>query len=306
MVASVEIVDVAPRDGLQSEQSPVATEVKLELIARLADAGVRRVEATSFVDPTRVPQMADADELMAALPERDDLTTIGLVLNDRGFDRAVAAGVDQITTVVVVSETFSQRNQGMSTGDAVDVWHAIADRARDAGIGTSVTLSAAFGCPFEGEVDPGRLLEVCDAVVEEPPDEIAVADTIGVAVPTDVTARVGAVVERNRGRAVRCHFHDTRNTALANIVAALDAGASVIDASVGGIGGCPFAPAATGNVATEDVVYALERMGIDTGVDLDALIAAARWLEDALGHPVPSMLSKAGPWPDRSGQTGSA
>ena len=297
MVAPVEIVDVAPRDGLQSDPSLPSTEVKLELISRLADAGIGRVEATSFVNPKRVPQMADADELMAALPERDDLTTIGLVLNDRGFDRAAAAGVDQVNAVVVVSETFSQRNQGMGTDDAVAVWHGIAQRARDAGIGTSVTLSAAFGCPFEGEVDPGRLLEVCDAVVEEPPDEIAVADTIGVAVPTDVTARVGAIVERNRGRAVRCHFHDTRNTALANIVAAIDAGVGVIDASVGGIGGCPFAPAATGNVATEDVVYALERMGIDTGVDLDALIAIAAWLEDALGHPVPSMLSKAGAWP---------
>ena len=296
MSERVEIVEVAPRDGLQSDPAMPSTEVKVELIERLIVAGVSRIEATSFVNPQRVPQMADADAVMAAVPAAEGISRIGLVLNRRGFERAVEAGVDEINAVVVASETFCQRNQGMSTAEAVAVWADIAEVARAAGLGTSVTIAASFGCPFEGEVPVGRLHEVVDMVMEHAPDEIALADTIGVAVPFDVEERVGPIVDRGDVRA-RCHFHNTRNTGIANVAAAAAVGVRVFDSSVGGIGGCPFAPAATGNIATEDVVYLLHRMGYDTGLNLDALIETAAWLETALDHSVPSMLSKAGGFP---------
>lgn len=296
MSERVEIVEVAPRDGLQSDPAMPSTEVKVELIERLLASGVSRFEATSFVNPMRVPQMADADAVMEAVPAAEGVSRIGLVLNRRGFDRALVAGVDEVNAVVVASETFCRRNQGMSTADSVEVFAGIAGVAKQAGIGTSVTIAASFGCPFEGEMPVGRLHEVVDMVMEHAPDEIALADTIGVAVPSDVEERVGPLVDRGDVR-VRCHFHNTRNTGIANVAAAVAIGVRVFDSSVGGIGGCPFAPAATGNIATEDVVYMLHRMGYDTGLDLDALIATAHWLETALGHGVPSMLSKAGPFP---------
>jgi hydroxymethylglutaryl-CoA lyase len=296
MSERVEIVEVAPRDGLQSDPAMPSTGVKVELIERLVAAGVSRFEATSFVNPTRVPQMADADAVMAAVPPAEGISRIGLVLNRRGFDRALEAGVDEVNAVVVASETFCQRNQGMSTAESVEVFAGIAGVAKEAGIGTSVTIAASFGCPFEGEMPVSRLDEVVDMVLEHAPDEIALADTIGVAVPSDVEERLGRLVDRDDVR-VRCHFHNTRNTGIANVAAAAAAGVRVFDSSVGGIGGCPFAPAATGNIATEDVVYMLHRMGYDTGLDLDALIATAHWLETALDHSVPSMLSKAGPFP---------
>ena len=296
MSERVEIVEVAPRDGLQSDPAMPSTEVKVELIERLIVAGVSRIEATSFVNPKRVPQMADADAVMAAVPFAEGISRIGLVLNRRGFERAVEAGVDEINAVVVASETFCQRNQGVSTAEAVAVWADIAEVARAAGVGTSVTIAASFGCPFEGEVPVGRLHDVVDMVMEHAPDEIALADTIGVAVPSDVEERVGPTVDRDDVR-VRCHFHNTRNTGIANVAAAAAVGVRVFDSSVGGIGGCPFAPTATGNIATEDVVYLLHRMGYDTGLNLDALIETATWLETALDHSVPSMLSKAGGFP---------
>ena len=296
--AAVEIVDVAPRDGLQSDAAMVSTATKVELIGRLVDAGVRRLEATSFVNPKRVPQMADAEALMAALPRLDDVTYIGLVMNRRGLDRALAAGVDEINAVVVCSDTFCERNQGTTTAQAVAVWEDLAEGARAGGIGASVTLSAAFGCPYEGEVPTERLAAVAAEVVRSGPVEIAVADSIGVAVPPDVTERVAAVRDAVGDEVrLRAHFHNTRNTGFANAVAAVDAGVEVLDASLGGIGGCPFAPAATGNIATEDLVYLLDRMGVHTGISLEALCDGARWLADELGHPVPGYLSKTGGFP---------
>ena len=297
-VAPVEIVDVAPRDGLQADATMVSTATKLELIGRLVDAGIKRLEATSFVHPKRVPQMADAEAVMAAVPRYEDVSYIGLVMNRRGLDRAVDAGVDEINAVVVCSDTFCERNQGTTTDGAVVAWRELAEVAQAAGIGAGVTLSAVFGCPYEGKVPVERVASVAAEVARSDPVEIAIADTIGVAVPTDVTATLGAVREAvGPDVRLRAHFHNTRNTGFANVVAALDAGVEVFDASLGGIGGCPFAPAATGNIATEDLVYLLDRMGVRTGVSLDALCDSARWLEETLDRPVPGYLSKAGGFP---------
>ncbi|MXV90838.1 MAG: hydroxymethylglutaryl-CoA lyase [Acidimicrobiia bacterium] len=296
--AAVEIVDVAARDGLQSDPTAVSTAGKVELIARLVDAGVRRLEAASFVNPKRVPQMADAEAVMAALPRSDDVTYIGLVMNRRGLDRALAAGVDEINAVVVCSDTFCERNQGTTTAGAVSLWEELAEGARAGGISAGVTLSAAFGCPYEGHVPVERLAAVAAEVVRSNPAEIAIADSIGVAVPQDVTERVAAVREAvGDGVRLRAHFHNTRNTGYANALAAVDAGVEVLDASLGGIGGCPFAPNATGNIATEDLVYLLDRTGVDTGVSLEALCESVLWLEEILDHPVPGYLSKAGGFP---------
>ena len=295
---TVEIVDVSPRDGLQSDAAMVSTADKVELIGRLVEAGVRRLEATSFVNPKRVPQMADAEALMEAQPRPDGVSYIGLVMNRRGLDRALAAGVDEINAVVVCSDTFCERNQGTTTAEAVAVWEDLADGARAGGIGASVTLSAVFGCPYEGEVPVERLAAVAAEVVKSDPVEIAIADTIGVAVPPDVTERVAAVREAvGPGVRLRAHFHNTRNMGFANVVAALEAGVEVFDSSLGGIGGCPFAPAATGNIATEDLVYLLDRMGVGAGVSLESLCKSALWLEELLGRPVPGYLSKAGGFP---------
>ena len=296
--AAVEIVDVAARDGLQSDPTAVSTAGKVELIARLVDAGVRRLEAASFVNPKRVPQMADAEAVMAALPRSDDVTYIGLVMNRRGLDRALAAGVDEINAVVVCSDTFCERNQGTDTAGAVALWEGLAEGARAGGISAGVTLSAAFGCPYEGDVPVERLAAVAAEVVRSDPAEIAIADSIGVAVPQEVTERVAAVREAvGDGVRLRAHFHNTRNTGYANALAAVEAGVEVLDASLGGIGGCPFAPNATGNIATEDLVYLLDRSGVETGVSLESLCESVRWLEGILDHPVPGYLSKAGGFP---------
>jgi hydroxymethylglutaryl-CoA lyase len=293
----VEIVEVGPRDGLQNEDTVVDTATKVALIERMLDAGVRRIEATSFVHPRRVPQMADAEGVMAAVPRDRDASYIGLVLNERGLDRALDAGVDEANVVVVATETFSRRNQGAGVDEMLRAWEHIAGRARQAGVRTSVTISAAFGCPFEGEVPPRRVAELASRVAVAGPDEIALADTIGVGVPPQVTAVVEGVREVVGDTPLRCHFHNTRNTGFANVVAALDAGVAALDASVGGIGGCPFAPAATGNIATEDLIYLLDRVGVDHGVDLARTSATARWIGEQLGTTVPGMLSRAGPFP---------
>ena len=298
---AVEIVDVAARDGLQSDAAMVSTAAKVELIGRLVDAGVKRLEAASFVNPKRVPQMADAEAVMAALPRSDDVTYIGLVMNRRGLDRALAAGVDEINAVVVCSDTFCERNQGTTTAGAVALWEELAEGARAGGISAGVTLSAAFGCPYEGDVPVERLAEVAAEVVRSNPAEIAIADSIGVAVPADVTERVAAVREAVGGEVrLRAHFHNTRNTGYANALAAVEAGVEVLDASLGGIGGCPFAPNATGNIATEDLVYLLDRTGVSTGISLEALCESALWLEQLLDHSVPGYLSKAGGFPRRT------
>ena len=293
----VEIVEVGPRDGLQNEDALLDTAVKVELITRMLDAGVRRIEATSFVHPGRVPQMADAEAVMAAVPRDRGASYIGLVLNERGLERALAAGVDEANVVVVATETFSRRNQGVGVDDMLAAWQRIATRAHAEGLRTSVTISAAFGCPYEGEVPVARVVDVARRVAASGPAEIALADTIGAGVPP----QVGEVIAATRAAVgevpLRCHFHNTRNTGFANVVAALDAGVTALDASVGGIGGCPFAPAATGNIATEDLVYLLDRMGVAHGLDLGRTSATARWVGERLGATVPGLLSRAGPFP---------
>jgi hydroxymethylglutaryl-CoA lyase len=293
----IEIVEVGPRDGLQNEPGVVPTHTKVELIKRLLAAGVRRLEAASFVNPKKVPQMADAEEVLKALPRLPDVVYIGLVLNRRGFERALDAGCGEIGMVVVASDTFNRRNQGVSTEASVAAWLDIAAAAHAAKLRTQVTVSSAFGCPFEGEIAPERVVELARRVAEGGPHEIALADTIGVAVPSQVTELVGRVRAALPGLPLRCHFHNTRNTGMANAYAALEAGVGVLDASLGGIGGCPFAPAAAGNIPTEDLLYMLERMGLQTGIDLVSLIECSRWLQAEMGRPAPGMLAKAGPFP---------
>lgn len=300
MTGQVEIVEVSPRDGLQNEATPVTTAQKVELITRAIAAGARRIEVTSFVHPKRVPQMADAEAVMAALPRGKDVSYIGLVLNGRGFDRALAAGVSEVNYVLVASDTFSQRNNGAPTLETLSGWAEVAASARAANMPTSVTIGASFGCPFEGEVPVARVVDIARRAAEHGLDEIALADTIGVASPADVVERFNAVAEALPGIRLRAHFHNTRNTGIANAYAAVMAGVGVLDASLGGIGGCPFAPAATGNIPTEDLVYMLGRMRLATGIDLPAAIEAAKWLETVIGRPNPALLGRAGIFPPRS------
>lgn len=297
MSRTVEIVEVAPRDGLQNEPEILATEDKLELIARCVAAGARRVEAVSFVHPGRVPQMADAEAVMAGVERRDDVSYAGLILNARGLDRALAAEVDEVNYVVVATDTFGTRNQGTTTEQAIELWESLAPRAREAGVVTTVTIGAAFGCPFEGEVGLARIEGILPRIAATGVDEIALADTIGVAAPDDIVRKLEAVAALAPGVRRRVHLHNTRNTGIANAYAAAEAGVGAIDSSLGGVGGCPFAPNATGNVPTEDVVYLLERLGVTTGIDLPALLPSVPWLADRLGKPVPGLLSKAGLFP---------
>lgn len=294
---AVEIVEVGPRDGLQNEPSLLPTETKAELVRRLIAAGARRIEVASFVNPKRVPQMADAEALLARLPKRTDVSYIGLVLNRRGFERAQAAGISEINFVVVASDTFNRRNQGVSTKDTLVAWAEIARVAHAAGIAASIVIGAAFGCPFEGEVPVSAVVEIAADAARAGPREIALADTIGCAAPGDVSDRFNAVTAAVPDVRLRGHFHNTRNTGLANAYAALVAGAAVLDASLGGVGGCPFAPAATGNIPTEDLAYMLGRMGVRTGLSTMSLVEASAWLEQRLGHALPAMLGKAGPFP---------
>ena len=288
----VEIVDVGPRDGLQNEEKTLTPEVRAELCDRLAAAGLPRVEAVSFVDPKRVPQMAGAEEVMDDLHRSENTVYAGLVLNERGYERAVEAGVDEVRYAFPVMETFAKKNQNTTVEDATALSGRLVERARLDGIRVSITLSAAFGDPFEGKVEPGHVLTIAERVAEAHPDEVILADTIGVGVPTQVRELVSGVAAM--GVTVGCHFHDTRNTGIANAAAAIESGAAVLDASVGGTGGCPFAPRATGNIATEDLVYLLHGMGHETGVDLDALIDVAGWLSERLGKELPGQVYKAG------------
>jgi hydroxymethylglutaryl-CoA lyase/(R)-citramalyl-CoA lyase len=287
----LQIVDVGPRDGLQNEEKILSPSLRAELCDRLAAAGLPRVEAASFVNPARVPQMAGAEEVLAEIERRTGTLYAGLVLNERGYERAVQAGVDEVRYAFPVTETFAHRNQNTTVEAATALAARIVERARLDGVRVSVTLAAAFGDPFEGRVEPERVLEIAARVAEAHPDELVLADTIGVGVPVQVETLVGGVVEH--GITVGCHLHDTRNTGVANALAAVRSGATVLDASVGGTGGCPFAPRATGNVATEDLVYMLDGMGYETGVDLDALIKCAEWLSRQLGKELPGMVYKA-------------
>ncbi len=288
----VELVDVGPRDGLQNEDKTLSPETRAKLCDRLAAAGLPRVEAASFVNPKRVPQMAGAEEVMAKIERHPGTAYAGLVLNEKGYERAVEAGVDEVRYAFPVTETFAKRNQNTTVADATALAARLVERARLDGVRVSITLSAAFGDPFEGRVEPGHVLEIAGKVADSNPDEIVLADTIGVGVPTQVRDLVEAVVAF--GVTVGCHFHDTRNTGIANAVAAVESGATVLDASVGGTGGCPFAPKATGNISTEDLVYTLHGMGYDTGVDLGKLIEVAAWLSEQLGKELPGQVYKAG------------
>jgi hydroxymethylglutaryl-CoA lyase len=298
VTTEVEILEVSPRDGLQNEDTLLSTEDKVELVERAVRAGAHRVEVTSFVNPSRVPQMADADEVMTALPRTEGVHYAGLVMNRRGLERALKAKVDEIDVVVVATDTFCRRNQGMTTAEACATAAELVKEARAAGVFTTVTIGASFGCPFEGEVPSDRLREVVQRVVDAGPDELALADTIGVAVPSDVSARLA--IAREVGGSdlpLRVHLHDTRHTGVANAVAAVEAGATTLDASIGGAGGCPFAPNATGNVATEDLVYLFDRMGIPTGFDLGSVSETVGWLEARLGRQLPGALLRAGAFP---------
>ena len=296
MTASrVTVYDVGPRDGLQNEPEILDVSTRAELVRRLVGAGVPAIEVASFVDPRRVAQMAHAEEVVEAVGPMSDVVCAGLALNERGYERLIATGLDEVRFAFGVTESFNERNQGASVEESLTAAGHIVSRAREDGVRSTVTLSVAFGCPFEGEVDPGRVLEVAGRIAESRPDALVFADTIGVAAPgavRELTARAAALDIPIGG-----HFHNTRNTGYANALAALEAGATVLDASVGGLGGCPFAPKATGNIATEDLVYALHREGVPTGIDLEALIAVAAWLSETLGRQLDGQLYRAGTFP---------
>ena len=297
MSRAIEIVEVGPRDGLQNEAQLVSTTDKVELIRRCIAAGARRIEVASFVKPRKVPQMADAEAVVAALGEMEGVTRIGLVLNLRGAERALACGIDQLGGVAVASDAFGIRNQGQDSAQSVTEAISIIALAKAAGRSAQVTIAAAFGCPFQGEVDPAHVVAMTRLLAQAGPAEIALADTIGVAVPAAVTALVSAVRTAIAPLPVRVHFHDTRNTGIANVWAAVEAGATTVDAALGGLGGCPFAPGAAGNVGTEDVAYMLQRSGLETGFDLDRLLAASHWLAGVMGKPLPASLARAGIFP---------
>lgn len=296
----VSVVEVGPRDGLQNEDVILDAKTKVDMIHRLMDAGATRIEATSFVHPKAVPAMADAEEVMSHVDRRPGVSLAGLVVNERGFERAVTAEVDEINFILVATETFSQRNQGASVSEAVASWETLAATAAEEGLHRTVTIGAAFGCPFEGEVAVARVVEVARRAADIGLEELCLADTIGVGDPrhvsrllTEVRTAVGDDV------ALRCHFHNTRNTGFANAYAAIEAGVSALDSSIGGIGGCPFAPAATGNIATEDLAYMLDRMAVESGLDLPALLPNATWIGQQLGKDqVPGLTSRAGLFPE--------
>jgi len=291
----VTVYEVGPRDGLQNEPDVLEPDVRAELVTRLVAAGVRAVEIASFVDPRRVPQMAGAEEVAAAVERREGVVYAGLALNERGYERLVAAGLGEARFAFGVTESFNRRNQGASVEESLAAAETVVARARADGLRSTVTLSVAFGCPFEGAVDPGHVAALAERIAEAGPDALVLADTIGVAVPREVRALTERVTPL--GPAVGGHFHDTRSTGYANALAALEAGASVLDASVGGLGGCPFAPRATGNVATEDLVYLLHREGVETGIELEALIEVAEWLSGLLGRTLEGRVYRAGVFP---------
>jgi hydroxymethylglutaryl-CoA lyase/(R)-citramalyl-CoA lyase len=321
MATRVQLCDVGPRDGLQNDELVLDPAVRVEMVERLAATGLPRVEAASFVHPGRVPQMAGAEDVFAGIERRAgtryaglvlnergldralaagvdvvNASYAGLVLNERGLDRALAAGVDVVNASYAVTDGFARANQNSTAEGAATAAERIVARARDAGVPVAVTLSVAFGCPFDGEVDPGLVLHHVGRMAAAGADELLLADTIGVAVPAQVRRLVPAAVDAMGGRPVGLHLHNTRNTGYANADAGIEAGATLLDASVGGLGGCPFAPGATGNIATEDLVYLLERSGIETGVDLDAVIGVARWLGAVVGRELPGLLHRAGPF----------
>ena len=288
----VTICDVGPRDGLQNQPKVLEAAVRADLVNRLAQAGVPRIEAVSFVNPARVPQMAHAEEVVAAIERREGVVYAGLVLNEKGYDRLARTGLDEAHFTFAATESFNQRNSNATVEESLGAAERIVERAHADGMRATVTIGAAFGCPFEGNVDPTRVLALAERMIAAGADEVVFADTIGVGVPRQVRHLVGEATRL--GKPVAVHLHNTRNTGFANAYAAVESGASVLDASVGGIGGCPFAPRATGNIGTEDLVYMLEGEGVETGIDLDALISVAHWLEGVLERQLEGQVYRAG------------
>lgn len=301
MSRAIEIVEVGPRDGLQNEPVALDPQTRTAFVEMLEAAGARRIEAVSFVHPGRVPQMAGAEAVMAGLARAPGRSRIGLALNEKGYDRALETGVDEVNVSLAATDGFGLRNQGLKVADQLAMLASIVGRAHNgAGGGTpriSAIVSVVWGCPFEGEVPVEQVSAIVGEIAALGVSEIGLADTIGVGDPWSVRDRVAAARRAAPDARLRLHFHDTRNTGLANAFAGIEAGVDVLDASCGGIGGCPFAPKATGNIATEDLVYMLERGGFTTGYDLDALIATAHWIGERLGKPAPSRLSRAGGFP---------
>ncbi len=298
----IEIVEVGPRDGLQNESAVLAPAVRADFVRQLEAAGARRIEAVSFVHPKYVPQMAGAEAVMADLPQAEGRSRIGLALNARGYDRALATTVDEVNVALAVTDGFGLKNQGLAVKDQLAMLGEIVARRHnaaesDGAPALTATLSCVWGCPFDGEVSVEQVADMVGAIGGMGVAEIGLADTIGAGDPWAVTRKVEAVRKAAPDARLRLHFHDTRNTGLANAHAGIEAGVTVLDASVGGIGGCPFAPGATGNIATEDLVYMLHRGGFETGYDLDALIETARWIGGQIGRPTPSALSRAGGFP---------
>ena len=302
--SAIEMVEVSPRDGLQNEKVILPASIKLELIDRAIASGVRRIEVASFVNPKAVPQMADAEAVCDGLPDRADVTYIGLVMNRRGAERAFATGrIDQLGIVAAATDRFGIANQGQASDASAEMATELIQFAQSQGRTAQATIAVSFGCPFAGEVDEGRVLALATQVAAAGPVEISLADTIGVADPAHVARLVGKVAAAIAPIPVRVHFHNTRGTGLVNVWAALGAGASIVDSSIGGLGGCPFAPGATGNVATEDVAYMLERAGVSTGLDLRMLIETNHWLGRAMGRTLPGMVARAGIFPTNEGCT---
>jgi hydroxymethylglutaryl-CoA lyase/(R)-citramalyl-CoA lyase len=297
----VTICDVGPRDGLQNDAKVLEPEVRAELVNRLAEAGVPRVEAVSFVNPVRVPQMAGAEEVVAALERRESVVYAGLALNEKGYDRLAQTGLDEVHFAFAATETFNQRNQNATVEESLQAAEQIIGRAHVDGIRATVTIGVSFGCPFEGKVDSGKVLAFAEHLSACGSDEIVFADTIGVAVPSQVHEMVSKALTHMQGKPVGLHLHNTRNTGFVNAYAALEAGASMLDASIGGIGGCPFAPRATGNIATEDLAYLCHGEGIETGIDLDELIRVSEWLAELLGRQLEGQVYRAGAFAPVSG-----
>tara|TARA_Y100000758_G_scaffold191329_1_gene136309 strand:- start:10 stop:924 length:915 start_codon:yes stop_codon:yes gene_type:complete len=299
-VSKVSILEVGPRDGLQSEPEILPTEIKKEFITRTINAGIKNIEVTSFVHPKKVPQMADAEKLVESLPDRDDVTYIGLIMNQRGFERARDCGIDEVGMVIVSTDTYNMKNQNVITQQSIDNWLDIASSAKSAGIRTSVVIACSFGCPYEGEVDPEHIASIAEQILKGEPDVLGLADSVGVAVPNQIKTTFSLIKELAPTIPLRTHLHNTRNTGLANAAAAVEVGVSIIDASTGGIGGCPFAPKATGNIPTDDLLYMLDRSGIETGVNLKEIVKTTNWLENQLGRSVPAMVPKAGIFPENA------
>ena len=296
----VSLLEVGPRDGLQSEPKILPTDVKRDFIIKTMDAGIKQIEVTSFVHPKKVPQMADAEKLVESLPDRDDVSYIGLIMNQRGFERARDCGIDEVGMVIVSTDTYNMKNQNVVTQESIDNWLRIASDAKSAGIRTNVIIACSFGCPYEGEVDPELIASIAEKVLEGEPNILGLADSVGVAVPNQVKKTFSLIKELAPNIPLRTHLHNTRNTGLANAAAAIEAGVTIIDASTGGIGGCPFAPKATGNIPMDDLLYLLDRSGIETGVNLKKIVSNSEWLEEKLEHSVPAMVPKAGIFPENA------